>query len=304
MKIQSLVKDSVLFGRYLLVRMGHDRVNVNAGYLAYITLLSIVPMLTVLLSILSSFSIFENVGDVVQDYVITHFVPAAGDAVRNALTEFVTNTGKMTAVGGMFLLVAALTLISNIDKNLNYIWRVRKKRRMVFSFSMYWMILTLGPILVGASIAVTSYITSLKLLDSEALTGAFNFFLRRLPLLLSFSAFAGLYLLVPNKKIHFLHAIAGAFVAAILFELSKKAFAAYITQFPSYQLIYGALAAIPILFVWVYLCWLIVLIGAEVTAALGEREYWSDDPDVVHSLPQTQHKQEGNQSDSLDSTGE
>ncbi|MBY7958366.1 virulence factor BrkB family protein [Vibrio fluvialis] len=304
MKIQSLVKDSVLFGRYLLVRMGHDRVNVNAGYLAYITLLSIVPMLTVLLSILSSFSIFENVGDVVQDYVITHFVPAAGDAVRNTLTEFVTNTGKMTAVGGMFLFVAALTLISNIDKNLNYIWRVRKKRRMVFSFSMYWMILTLGPILVGASIAVTSYITSLKLLDSEALTGAFNFFLRRLPLLLSFSAFAGLYLLVPNKKIHFLHAIAGAFVAAILFELSKKAFAAYITQFPSYQLIYGALAAIPILFVWVYLCWLIVLIGAEVTAALGEREYWSDDPDVVHSLPQTQHKQEGNQSDSLDSTGE
>ncbi|EPE2650171.1 virulence factor BrkB family protein [Vibrio fluvialis] len=304
MKIQSLVKDSVLFGRYLLVRMGHDRVNVNAGYLAYITLLSIVPMLTVLLSILSSFSIFENVGDVVQDYVITHFVPAAGDVVRNALTEFVTNTGKMTAVGGMFLFVAALTLISNIDKNLNYIWRVRKKRRMVFSFSMYWMILTLGPILVGASIAVTSYITSLKLLDSEALTGAFNFFLRRLPLLLSFSAFAGLYLLVPNKKIHFLHAIAGAFVAAILFELSKKAFAAYITQFPSYQLIYGALAAIPILFVWVYLCWLIVLIGAEVTAALGEREYWSDDPDVVHSLPQTQHKQEGNQSDSLDSTGE
>lgn len=293
-----------MFGRYLLVRMGHDRVNVNAGYLAYITLLSIVPMLTVLLSILSSFSIFENVGDVVQDYVITHFVPAAGDAVRNALTEFVTNTGKMTAVGGMFLFVAALTLISNIDKNLNYIWRVRKKRRMVFSFSMYWMILTLGPILVGASIAVTSYITSLKLLDSEALTGAFNFFLRRLPLLLSFSAFAGLYLLVPNKKIHFLHAIAGAFVAAILFELSKKAFAAYITQFPSYQLIYGALAAIPILFVWVYLCWLIVLIGAEVTAALGEHEYWSDDPDVVHSLPQTQHKQEGNQSDSLDSTGE
>ncbi|MCG6451200.1 YihY family inner membrane protein, partial [Vibrio parahaemolyticus] len=114
MKIQTLVKQSVLFGRYLLSRMVHDRVNVNAGYLAYITLLSLVPMLTVLLSILSSFSIFENVGDVVQDYVITHFVPAAGDAVRHALSEFVTNTGKMTAVGGMFLFVAALTLISNI----------------------------------------------------------------------------------------------------------------------------------------------------------------------------------------------
>lgn len=303
LNIQLLARQGLLFGRYLLARMGHDRVNVNAGYLAYITLLSIVPMLTVLLSILSSFAIFDNVGEVVQDYVITHFVPAAGDAVRSALSEFVANTGKMTAVGGMFLFIAALTLISNIDKNLNYIWRVRKKRRMVFSFSMYWMILTLGPILVGASIAMTSYITSLKLLDNEALSGAFNFFLARLPLLLSFFAFSGLYLLVPNKKVIIWHAGAGALVAAILFELSKKGFAAYITQFPSYQLIYGALAAIPILFVWVYLCWLIVLIGAEVTAALGEREQWSDEPDMLNSSSDSPTQPQGKQpSDSLDST--
>lgn len=91
-------------------------------------------------------------------------------------------------------------LISNIDKNLNYIWRVQQKRRAVFSFSMYWMILTLGPILVGASIAATSYITSLKILDNEALSGVYNLFLRWLPFVLSYCAFVGLYLLVPNKK--------------------------------------------------------------------------------------------------------
>ncbi|MGD8118499.1 virulence factor BrkB family protein [Vibrio sp. Hep-1b-8] len=304
MKIEPLIKQAVLFVRYLLTRMGHDRVNVNAGYLAYITLLSIVPMLTVLLSVLSSFAIFENAGDAMQDFVITHFVPAAGDAVKGALLEFVANTGKMSAVGGVFLFVAALMLISNIDKNLNYIWRVKQKRRAVFSFSMYWMVLTLGPILVGASIAATSYVTSLKIIESEAISGIYDLLLRWLPFLLSFFAFVGLYLLVPNKKVRISHAMVGAIVAALLFEASKKGFAAYITQFPSYQLIYGALAAIPILFVWVYLCWLIVLVGAEVTAALGEREQWSEPKEVVHSTKIQVKPSEGKHSDSPDPKSE
>ncbi|KGY10833.1 membrane protein [Vibrio tubiashii] len=304
MKIEPMIKEVGLFTRYLLTRMVHDRVNVNAGYLAYITLLSIVPMLTVLLSILSSFAIFENADIALQDFVITHFVPAAGDAVKSALLEFVANTGKMSAVGGAFLFVAALMLISNIDKNLNYIWRVTDKRRAVFSFSMYWMVLTLGPILVGASIAATSYVTSLKILESEAISGAYNQLLRWLPFLLSFFAFVGLYLLVPNKKVKFSHAVVGAIIAALLFEASKKGFAAYITQFPSYQLIYGALAAIPILFVWVYLCWLIVLVGAEVTASLGEREQWSELPEMVKSRKPNSTQQIGKQSDSTDPESE
>lgn len=295
----------IAFVRYLIARMNHDRINVNAGYLAYITLLSIVPMLTVLLSILSKFSVFEDVGGVLQSFIIQNFVPASGDAVHAALQEFIANTGKMTAVGAAFLFVAALMLISNIDKNLNYIWRVNKKRRAVFSFSMYWMVLTLGPILVGASIAATSYITSLRLLDSEAISTVYDQLLRWLPFILSSSAFVGLYLLVPNKKVQFSHAVVGAMIAAVLFELSKKGFAAYITQFPSYQLIYGALAAIPILFVWVYLCWLIVLIGAEVTAALGEREHWRTGSDVVQSRPQHQTEiEKDTQVDRLDSESE
>ncbi|MFM2606236.1 virulence factor BrkB family protein [Vibrio chagasii] len=302
LKIRKVGILSIQYFRYLLARMTHDRVNVNAGYLAYITLLSIVPMLTVLLSILSSFSVFADVGIVIQNFIITNFVPASGDAVHGALLEFVANTGKMTAVGSVFLFIAALMLISNIDKNLNYIWRVTEKRRAVLSFSMYWMVLTLGPILVGASIAATSYVTSLSLLQNEVVSGAFNTLIRKLPLILSFFAFFGLYLLVPNKKIHFSHAAAGSLVAALLFELSKKGFAAYITQFPSYQLIYGALAAIPILFVWVYLCWLIVLVGAEVTAALGEKEEWSETQKImVHSTDNDKITEQGNNSDSTDS---
>ncbi len=289
------------FLRYYRLRIDHDRISVSAGYLAYITLISIVPMLTVLLSVLSLFSVFSGVGETIQNFVITNFVPAAGAAVHEALTGFIANAGKMTAVGGAFLFVAAVTLISNIDSSLNYIWRVKKKRSWVLSFSMYWMVLTLGPIMVGASIAVTSYVTSIRLLDSETISSVVTSMLVGLPFVLSLLAFTGLYLFVPNMRVKVTDALIGAVFAAILFEASKKGFALYITNFPSYQVIYGALAAIPILFVWVYLCWFIVLLGAEMTATLGEREKWRDSADMVNSESQNQDKEVG--SDSLDSKG-
>lgn len=312
MTLNKMVIQSQNFAKYLVNRVSHDRLTVSAGYMAYITLLSLVPLLTVLLSVLSSFPLFADVGDVLQDFVITHFVPAAGIAVKSALTDFVANTGKMTAVGGAFLFVAALMLISNIDKSLNFIWRVKDKRRSVYSFSMYWMVLTLGPIMVGASIAATSYITSLNFLDSEAISTFYTYFLRWLPFILSFFAFVGLYLLVPNTKVALRDAAIGALVAAVLFELSKKGFALYITHFPSYQLIYGALAAIPILFVWVYMCWLIVLLGAEVTASLGEQKLWYSEQNQNEAMDVSSQPlelesasimdQQGTKSDSTDTT--
>ncbi len=288
LKFEEIAMHSQQFFSYLIKRMRYDRLTVSAGFMAYITLLSLVPMLTVLMSILSQFPVFSNAGNVLQEFVITNFVPAAGEAVKSALNDFVANTGKMTAVGGAFLFVTALMLISNIDKTLNVIWRVEKKRRSVYSFSLYWMVLTLGPILVGTSIAATSYITSWDLIANETMSTMYSELLGWLPFILSFFAFMGLYLLVPNKRVTMKDAAIGALIAAILFELSKKGFAMYITQFPSYQLIYGALAAIPILFVWVYLCWLIVLVGAEVTASLGEREMWYSTP------PKYKGNQQGN----------
>ena len=267
---------------FLKQRIIHDRLTVSAGYMAYITLLSLVPLVTVLLSVLSQFPIFSGAGETVQAFVIQNFVPAASDAVEGSLKEFISNTGKMTAVGSGFLFVASVMLISAIDRSLNYIWRVKKKRRPMYSFSLYWMILTLGPLLVGASIAATSYLTSLKIMDDEIVSSFYRTLLGWLPIILSFSAFVGLYLLVPNKKIRIRHALVGAMSAGCLFEISKVGFAQYITQFPSYEVIYGALAAVPILFVWVYLCWIIVLIGAEITASLGESDQWLIDKVNTH----------------------
>ncbi|CAM3736040.1 hypothetical protein VA7868_01995 [Vibrio aerogenes CECT 7868] len=278
----------------------------NAGYLAYISLLSLVPMLTVLLSVLSAFSLFDGVGDTLQTFIISHFVPTAGEAINQALREFVSNTSKMTTFGGIFLFVVSLSLISNIDKTLNYIWRVKKKRRWALSFSVYWTILTLGPLFMGTSIAVTSYVTSLNLIDNETFNSVTQILLRWLPFLLTLSVFTGLYIFVPNTPVQVRHAVYGAFVAAMLFELSKKCFALYITHFPSYQLIYGAIAIIPILFVWVFLSWLIVLLGAEVTASLGEYNLWRQDADVIESEPlsgQMIETEERKNCDSIDSEG-
>ncbi|OEF29433.1 virulence factor BrkB family protein [Vibrio rumoiensis] len=258
---------------HLKNRVIRDRLTVNAGYMAYITLLSLVPLLTVVVTALSKFPVFEGISHQIQEFVFEHFMPAAGDAVKEALNTFIANTSSMSAVGGGFVFITAMLLISTIDKNLNFIWRVKHKRRMVYSFSMYWMVLTLGPIFIGSSLALSSYITSEQIVSKEVVSGIY----RILPVLFSILAFIGLYMLVPNIKVKVHHAIIGAIVSGILFELSKKGFAMYITAFPSYQLIYGALAAIPILFVWIYLCWFIVLVGAEVTASLGEREEWYND---------------------------
>ncbi|CAG21760.1 virulence factor BrkB family protein [Photobacterium profundum] len=268
------LKQTIAYLTYLNRRIKHDRLTIAAGSMAYVTLLSLVPMITVVLAALSAFPVFAGLGELLQNFVIENFVPAAGEVVKTYLNEFVANAGKMTAVGIGALFVVAMMLMSSIDHALNYIWRVHEKRRPVISFSIYWMVLTLGPILVGSSIAVSSYLGSLNLLNSEAVNGLFQQTLRALPVIMSSSAFLGLYLLVPNLKVKFSHALLGALVASSLFELSKKGFALYISNFPSYQVIYGALAVIPILFVWVYLCWCIVLLGAEITASLGERKQW------------------------------
>ncbi len=264
------------FFRYLGKRIKKEQLQVVAGYLSYVSLMSLVPMMVVALSVATAFPIFADIHHSVEQFVYNNFVPTASDVVQQYLSSFVDNASKMSAVAISFLFVAALLLISSIDKTFNNIWQVTKKRRLITSFSMYWMILTLGPILVGASIAISSYIVSLVSLGVDDSFGITNTFFRMIPLLSSMAAFILLYMLVPNKAVPFKYAFSGALVAAILFEFAKKIFAVYLTAFPSYQAIYGALAIVPILFLWVYLSWLIVLGGAVITVSLQEYELECD----------------------------
>ncbi|TMO76633.1 hypothetical protein CWC17_03865 [Pseudoalteromonas sp. S3785] len=246
-----------------------DQITVNAGYLAYVTLLSLVPLIAVGVAIFSAFPGFESTRIAIESFLFTNFVPTSSDVIKEHISSFAGNANQMTAVGIGFLAAIALLLIRNVDATLNRIWRIKKKRPMMISFAVYWMVLSLGPVLLGASIGVTSYIVSLVSFADQGIPGFSGFLLKLVPYGFSMVGFLMLYTLVPNTPVSIRAAIPGALFAAVLFELTKKGFALYISHFPSYEVIYGAVATIPILFVWVYLSWVVVLLGAEFTACIS-----------------------------------
>ena len=253
---------------FLWKRCQADNIQVPAGHLAYVTLLSLVPFLTIVFDILSAFPMFLKLEHALEDLIYNNFVPTSGDAIKTHIEGFIANTKQMTMMGIGSLVVIALLLISSVDQTINRIWRCTNKRPKVAAFTIYWTILSLGPIFVGASLALSSYLFSI--IQDEGFLSFGQHLLSFMPFLFSWLAFAGIYTLVPHQTVSFRYAIIGGFVAALLFAIGTDLFTLYLTHFPSQQLIYGALAVIPILFIWVYFSWLIILMGAEVTATLEE----------------------------------
>lgn len=278
------VHSSLRFIRCYLQRCQQDQIGMIGGYLAYISLLSLIPLIAVMFSMLKAFPMFSQFRQNIEAFIYANVIPSRGEEIQTYVSQFIGNTGGMTAVGISALVLVALLLIHNIDKTLNKIWRVSKRPRPIISFSIYWMILTLGPILFGSSIALSSYLISLTRFAEDYTPGLSTLLLGIVPYLMSLAAFFILYLVVPNIKVRAVHALYGALLATLLFELSKRGFALYVTHFPTYDTLYGALALVPILFVWVYLCWLVVLLGAELTALLQQlaadtKSTDADDPD-------------------------
>lgn len=263
---------AVSFSRAYWQRCQQDQISIIGGYLAYISLLSLVPLVTVMYSMLSAFPMFAQFQANIESLIYANVIPSRGEEIQAYISRFMGNTGGMTAIGILALVFVALLLIHNIDKTLNKIWRVTARPRLIISFSIYWMILTLGPVLLGVSVGVTSYLVRLSRFADDYTPGFSTLVLGMVPYMMSLLAFFMLYLLVPNTKVKFKHAFWGALLAMVLFELSKRVFAFYVTNFPTYQTIYGALALLPILFVWIHLSWMVVLLGAELTALLQQRD--------------------------------
>lgn len=258
------------FLKYYGKRCLDDRVTIVAGHLTFVSMLALVPLLVVMFSVFSAFPMFEQLKEELEKLLFANLLPTSGEVISEYLDQFVTNVSKMTTVGVIFVIVVAVNLISTIDATMNRIWRNHKRRRMVVALAVYWMILTLGPLLMGSGMAVTSYVISLTAVAEEYVSGLRTTLLSIVPLLTSLVAFMLLYIMMPNRIVRAKHAFWGALLAAILFELSKSGFAAYVTAFPSYQAIYGALSVIPILLLWIFVSWNIVLLGAELTASIEE----------------------------------
>ena len=249
----------------------------NAAALTYTSLLSLVPLMTVTLAVFSAFPVADRVYEIIQDFVFENFVPTSSEVLQQYLSEFSAKASRLTGTGATFLVVVALLMMANIDRALNAIWEVRARRRFATKFLIYWAVLSLGPLLIGASVLVTSYIISLPVLSEAASTGVGRSLLGLTPVAASAVAFTMMYLVVPNRRVRVTHALVGGVFAAVLFEVAKRGFGFYITQFPTYEAIYGALASIPIFLVWLYLSWIVVLLGAEVTHCLSIYRWSSRD---------------------------
>jgi len=268
------LRNLIEFWRYLLQRFHADRVSSHAAALTYTTLFAVVPMMTVTFAIVSAIPTFEGMGERIQLFIFHNFVPSTGEAVETYLRAFIVQARHLTWLGVAFLAVTAFSMLVTIERVFNEIWRVRKPRRGVTRFLLYWAILSLGPLLLGAGFAVSTYVTSLSLLSGpHALPGA-GMLLKFMPLLFSVAAFTLIYAAVPNARVPPLHALAGGALTAFLFEAAKSLFGLYVGLFPGYKLIYGAFATVPLFLLWIYLSWLIVLFGAELVCNLSSTRLW------------------------------
>jgi membrane protein len=267
--------------RYVFIRFGKDRCPSIAAELTVTTLLSLVPFLTVIFTFLSLFPQFQTMAADVQGWLFQNFIPESNQIIQKYLNEYVQNTKGLTSVGVIFLVVTSLLMMRTIDRSFNAIWQVKKKSSPVRVFLVYWAVLTMGPLLLAISLAVSSYFASLPLI-SEVVKSDSAWFKRGVPMLMAFVAFTVMYIAVPNRKVKISHAAIAASVTAILFELAKWGFGLFVKKFSTYQLIFGALASVPLFLIWIQLSWMIVLFGAQICHAL---EVFQVDADREASHP-------------------
>ena len=263
--------------RFAKQRLVEERLDEVAGSLTFTTVLALVPMLTIAFAIFTSFPMFNAMRNALEAYFIQSLMPKAiSNTILGYLTLFASKATGLSSVGAVALLVTSVTTMSMIERAFNQIWRVKMARPKVQRILVYWAILSLGPLLMGVSISVSSHVFVATSNAVGASRGVNTLFYTVLSIGLTTAAFSFLYLAVPNRLIAWRDAAWGGLAAALAFELAKRLFAEFISRFPSYTLIYGALAAIPLFLVWIYLSWLITLAGAVLVAALpvGKYERW------------------------------
>jgi len=248
-------------------RFREDRLGLIAGSLTFTTLISLVPLVTVMLALFSAFPMFASFQGSLETFFLQALIPdSIARPVLAALTQFAGKANRLGSVGLVFLLVTALALMLTIDRSLNGIWRVRQPRSIAQRVLVYWAIATLGPLLLGVSLTITSYAISASRGVVDVLPGGLRVLLGSLEFILMATGLAGLFHYVPNTHVRWRHAWAGGFFAATGFEVAKAGLGWYLRQVPTYALVYGAFATVPIFLVWIYVSWVVVLLGAVVAA--------------------------------------
>ncbi|MFM0116300.1 YihY family inner membrane protein [Paraburkholderia nemoris] len=252
-------------------RSSEDRIPQVAGSLTFTTMLSLVPLATVAFALFTAFPIFSSFQMSLQIFLADHLMPAQlNSQIFDYLNQFASKAKGLTTIGMIFLFVTAVMTMMTVESAFNVIWRVRKARPIAQRILVYWAIITLGPILIGVSLSISSYLftRSMAVTAVQHIPSVIDWALTGAALPLTALAFTMLYVFLPNCRVEWRDAVIGGITAAIAFELAKRGFGYYVRRIPTYTAVYGAFAAVPLFLLWMYLCWFIALAGAMIASAL------------------------------------
>ena len=241
-----------------------------ASSLAFTSLLSLVPLLTVMFGLFGEISVLQNFSTLIQNFIFANFVPEFGQTIEQYIYIFSMKASQLTISGSVFLVLIAMMLLATIDNSFNRIWKIKKKRNPIKRILIYFSLLIMGPLLIGIGLALTSYLLSIPVIaDVDTTFNVKTHLLGWLPFLMTSIAFILLYILVPNCYVYKKYAVSAGVICAILFELAKYGFGIYVKEMSGYENIYGALAILPLFLVWIYISWVIILFGAHITFCLS-----------------------------------
>lgn len=261
------------FARFLGRRFIEDDLFQAAGALSFTTVFALVPLSMVVFGVLSAFPVFALWSERLSDYIFSNFVPSAARSVEDYLLQFSTNAGQLTTAGTVALVVSVLITLNGVELAFNRIWRVKSHRPKFGRFLVYWTVLTLGALLAAASLAMSARFFALSVFDTEAGHVLEAAMLRLAPMALEVFAFATIYKVVPHRTVQWRHAIAGALLATVLFELVKGGIGIYLGTFGNYSRIYGTLAFVPVFLLWIFMSWIAVLLGASLASSISAFRY-------------------------------
>ncbi len=255
--------------RYALRRAGEGRLPQVAASLTFTTFLSVVPVLTVAFALLAAFPVFREFRADIETFLFQNLIPGnVSESISRYLGQFSKSARGLTAMGlGGLMLTSVLTMLT-VEDALNAIWRVKQRRPLAQRVLVFWAVLTFGPVLIGASLSISSYLISVSAGYVGNMPIGLGLLVSATPVVLSALAFAFLYTAVPNAYVEWRDAIAAGLVAAIAFEFAKRGFGYFVTHIPTYTAVYGTFAALPIFLLWIYLSWLVTLLGATIAANL------------------------------------
>ena len=276
------------FLSFLFRRAQNDTIFRVSASLSYTSLIAIVPLFAIGLAIFSAFPGFNAIKEQFQDFILKNFVPDIEQEISHYFVDFLNATAQMTTIGVIGLVITSILMLSTIENSLNFIFKVYKPRNIKTKITLYWTVITLGPVLLGTAFSLKSYLFTLQKFMPDDIVSSPFFLSSLLPTLITMLTLIMVYVLVPNKKVKFANAVLGSITAVILFWFLRKGFGLIILKSATYKTIYGALATLPIFLIWMYLAWAVVIFGAVVTAALEEFQQ-QDDREETHEIKAKAH---------------